>query len=163
MSTTYTINLADSDTKPAWLSLCTTATPGAQDSGRVRYTVTTERAAELEREMDADESVLDYDHVLPSVHLAIGAGAPSKHYPAEERERNGATDYDVTMTVNGHAIDGGITLYRDTINGGMRACGSPLDVWVSDSLVRELDKLPDQLRKATIVALEARDEGEVQS
>ena len=57
---TYSINLTDSDSTPAWLSLCATATPGAQDSGRVRYTVTTEQPAALEAALDADDAVLEY-------------------------------------------------------------------------------------------------------
>lgn len=57
---TYTINLTDSEQTPAWMALCATATPGAQDSGRVRYTVTTEQPDALEAALDADDAVLEY-------------------------------------------------------------------------------------------------------
>ena len=58
---TYTINLTDSEQTPAWMALCATATPGAQDSGRVRYTVTTEQPDALEAALDADDDVLEYE------------------------------------------------------------------------------------------------------
>ena len=58
---TYSINLTDGDSTPAWLALCLTATPGAQDSGRVRYTVTTEQPAALEAALDADDTVIGYE------------------------------------------------------------------------------------------------------
>lgn len=74
-TTTYSINLTDSEQTPAWMALCATATPGAQDSGRVRYTVTTEQPAALEAALNADADVLTYEAqeggeaVTEAVHL----------------------------------------------------------------------------------------------
>lgn len=58
-----TINMTDSDAVPAWLGLCLTATPGAQDSGRVRYAVTVDRAHadELWAALAADPDVAGYE------------------------------------------------------------------------------------------------------
>ncbi len=59
-TTTYTINATDTETTPAWQALCSTVTPGAQDSGRVRYAVTTEQPEALETALDGDDDVLEY-------------------------------------------------------------------------------------------------------
>ena len=59
--TTYTINAADTETTPTWMALCATATPGPQDSGRCRWTVTTEHEDALEAALEADADVLSYD------------------------------------------------------------------------------------------------------
>lgn len=60
---TYTINAIDSDSPPEWLDLCKSATPGPQDSGRCRWTVTiaARHADRLERRLDQDDSVVSYD------------------------------------------------------------------------------------------------------
>lgn len=62
---TYSINLTDTDTTPAWMALCLTATPGAQDSGRVRYTITVDadKAGQLVEALDADEDVIEYEQI----------------------------------------------------------------------------------------------------
>jgi hypothetical protein len=58
--TAYSINVADSDTAPAWLALCATVAMGAQDSGRQRMTVTTAQPAALEAALAADDTVIEY-------------------------------------------------------------------------------------------------------
>ncbi len=101
-------------------------------------------------------------HDDAKIHLAISDGSPSEHYTDEEQTRNGATDYDVTLTIGDREIEGGITLYRDDVNGGrMAPCGAPLDGWVSASLVAEIRKMDDGLAKRVIQALAALSEGEV--
>lgn len=72
---TYSINVIDSDTPPAWLDLCTSATPGAQDGGRCRWTVTTERARELEAALGSDESVIRFHQVVASAPRCPQCGA----------------------------------------------------------------------------------------
>lgn len=160
-TTTYSINLTDGDSAPAWMSLCTTATPGAQDSGRVRYTVTTEQPEALEAALDADDSVIEYETQDPEIVLEISVGTPSDYYSADEQQANGALDYDVTMTIGDRVIEGGITLYRDRINGGMSPCGSPLDGWVSSEILRALEDVSDGLRRDTIRSLAALSDGPV--
>ena len=161
MAITYSINLTDSETPPTWLALCVTATPGAQDSGRVRYTVTTSQPEALEAALDADESVIEYGVQDPEIHLAISIGTPSDYYPADEQAVNGALDYDVTMTIGDREIEGGITLYRDRVNGGMSPCGAPLDGWVSSEILRALEDVSDGLRRDTIRSLAALSDGPV--
>lgn len=56
----YSINTTDSESPPAWLDLCTSATPGAQDGGRCRWLVTTEQASALEAALEADAAVESY-------------------------------------------------------------------------------------------------------
>lgn len=58
--TAYSINVADSDTAPAWLALCATVAMGAQDSGRQRMTVTTAQPSALEAALAADDTVIEY-------------------------------------------------------------------------------------------------------
>lgn len=75
---TVTINMTDSDVAPAWLGLCLTAQPGAQDSGRVRYVVTVDgaHADELWAALDADPEVTDYevDEVAAECPACDGSG-----------------------------------------------------------------------------------------
>jgi hypothetical protein len=78
---------------------------------------------------------------VTTVHIAISTGTPSDHYPADEQARNGALDYDVTLTIGEAVIEGGITLYTDPVNGGMSSCGSPRDGWVSSPILVAIDKL----------------------
>lgn len=62
MATTYSVQMTDSETPAAWMGApwCVSLTPGAQDSGRVRYTVdVTDEAAALAA-WDADDDVLSY-------------------------------------------------------------------------------------------------------
>lgn len=70
---------------------------------------------------------------------------PSRYYPPEEQAANGATDYSVTIEVApATKIEGGITLYRDEANGGLSPCGSPIDGWVSGSIVAWLHTLDER-------------------
>lgn len=102
------------------------------------------------------------EDVEPSITLEIGEGSPSEHYPADEREVNGATDYDVTLTHGSVVVEGSITLYTDKINGGMSSGnGTPLDVWVSSSLCKWLRAQPDKVYRAVVGSLESRSEGTV--
>lgn len=96
MATTYSINLTDSETTPAWMALCTTATPGAQDSGRVRYTVTTEQPEALESALDADESVIEYDAIFKDDVRSWETVATYVHtYP--DGNSDGACDVEVQI------------------------------------------------------------------
>jgi len=94
--------------------------------------------------------------------LAIGKGTPSSYYPAEERERNGATDYDVTITIGERVIEGSIILYRDKINGGMSSCGTPMEGWCSDTIVKLAYTLTDRSRRDLLGSLECRSAGEIE-
>lgn len=103
------------------------------------------------------------EDVEPSITLEIGEGSPSECYPAEEREINGATDYDVTLTHGSTVIEGSITLYTDKINGGMcSGNGTPLDVWVSSSLCEWLRAQPAKVYRAVVGCLESRSDGAVE-
>jgi hypothetical protein len=52
--TTYSINAMDSTETAGWMHLCATLTPGNQDSGRCRYTVTTDRPGDLAAALESD-------------------------------------------------------------------------------------------------------------
>lgn len=60
--TTYSVQMTESETPAAWMSLpcVVSARPGAQDSGRVQYTVETTDAPALEAALEADADVLEY-------------------------------------------------------------------------------------------------------
>ncbi len=60
MTTKYIINTIDSDETSEWMSLCETVRPGNQDSGRCQFAAWTDRQAELEAALDADDSVVSY-------------------------------------------------------------------------------------------------------
>lgn len=66
--TTYTINTTDTETPTAstnvWQRLCASLVMGAQDSGRCRFTATTDRPAELEAALNVCDEVLDYEEVI---------------------------------------------------------------------------------------------------
>lgn len=96
----------------------------------------------------------------PAIHLAISAGTPSDHYPADEQAANGALDYDVTLTIGDTATEGGITLYPDE-NGKMSTCGTPLDGWCGSTILDAIKALPEQRRRAVIDALACLDDGDV--
>jgi len=62
MTTTYSVQMTDSETPAVWMSLPgVVCRPGAQDSGRVRYTVETPDAASLESALNADDDVISYE------------------------------------------------------------------------------------------------------
>ena len=102
----------------------------------------------------------DIDPTPPAIHLAISAGTPSDHYPADERAANGALDYDVTLTIGDTATEGGITLYPDE-NGKMSTCGTPLDGWCGSTILDAIKALPEQRRRAVLDALSSLDDGDV--
>ena len=89
---------------------------------------------------------------MTTLSISYSAGSPSAHYPADERERNGATDYDVTILV-GEAVlvSGGITLFRDGVDG------TPIDVWCSSSLVALAEGLSRAQPSDLCAALPPRD------
>jgi hypothetical protein len=62
---TYTINTEDSDEPSRWMSTqgILSMTPGSQDSGRCRWTVTTTDPSALESALESDESVIEYSEV----------------------------------------------------------------------------------------------------
>jgi hypothetical protein len=68
---TYSINTTDSETPAAWMGLCTTAQAGEQDSGRVRYTATTEQPEALEAALDADDGVLEYEDTTMTTEVTL--------------------------------------------------------------------------------------------
>ena len=96
-----------------------------------------------------------------AIHLAISAGTRSSYYPSDEQTANGAMDYDVTLTIGDIVTEGGITLYRDRINGGMSTCGTPLDGWCGATILSAIDGLPESRRRAVIDALSMLDDGDV--
>lgn len=59
----YSVQMTDSETPAVWMSLpgVLAVRPGAQDSGRVHYTVETTDAPALEAALEADDSVLEYE------------------------------------------------------------------------------------------------------
>lgn len=62
MTTTYSVQMTDSETPASWMSLpgVVSVRPGPQDSGRVHYTVETTDASALESALEADADVLEY-------------------------------------------------------------------------------------------------------
>ena len=74
------------------------------------------------------------------IHIASSIGTPSDFYTADEQEKNGARDYDITLTLDGAVIEGGVTLWRDA-NGVMATCGAPRDGWCSGDLIRAIASL----------------------
>jgi len=89
---------------------------------------------------------------MTTLSISYSAGRPSEHYPAEERERNGATDYDVTIRIEESVlVSGGITLFRDGVDG------TPIDVWCSSSIVALAKGLSRSQRRDLCAALAARD------
>lgn len=80
MTTTYSVQMTDSETAAAWMGAASSVRPGTQDSGRVRMIVETTDAAALEAALEADDMVLSYDEVAPtSYHPALivdGSGRP---------------------------------------------------------------------------------------
>lgn len=82
---------------------------------------------------------------------------PSAHYPPDEQERNGATDYSVTIEMpcdapGPRSIDSSITLYRDH-DGRMTPCGSPLDGWIGGDLVRWIRTRSSDERREILLSL----------
>jgi len=63
--TEYSVQMTDSETPSAWMGAAhvTEARPGAQDGGRVRFTVRTTDPAELEEALEADPMVIEYEEI----------------------------------------------------------------------------------------------------
>ena len=63
---TYSINTIDSETAPAWMAITAKVIPGAQDSGRCRFSVdvTEEKEADLIAALDADDGVIEYSEAV---------------------------------------------------------------------------------------------------
>lgn len=87
---------------------------------------------------------------------------PSVHYPEDEQTANGAMDYSVSVTfaIGGltssetpSAIEDSITLYRDDVNGGMGTCGTPMDGWCGNALVRWIRTLDRASTQAVLGSL----------
>lgn len=88
--------------------------------------------------------------------ITRSAGTPSEHYPADEQERNGALDYEVTITIGDATLEGGVTLYRDDANNGvMSTCGTPLDGWCSTELVKFVHSIGRLARGDLLASLAA--------
>lgn len=82
MTTTYSVQMTDSETAAAWMGAAyvTSVRPGTQDSGRVRMIVETTDAAALEAALEADADVLSYDEIAPTSYhpaqIVDGSGRP---------------------------------------------------------------------------------------
>ena len=76
MRTKYSVNTIDTEARQAWMDnpAVIDYRPGEQDSGRCRFTVTTDNPTTLTAAFDTDPDVLDYEevNVAPFANLPEG-------------------------------------------------------------------------------------------
>lgn len=106
MTAIYSIQMTDSETPAAWMSLCKTATPGNQDSGRVRYIVTTEQPEALEAALDADDDVIQYAEATEeNLVICTSPSGWSLHAPGSTDREIAEGDAPYLVTGEGEPTD----------------------------------------------------------
>jgi hypothetical protein len=119
---TYSINCTDAEAPPAWAALCATLTPGAQDSGRCRYAVTTARPGALEAMLEADASVIEYEDTTPRTPCQCGAWS-GEQCQGEVGAVAVVVEWMPAHLRGSHAAAGGRGIYP--ANGAVRARVTP--------------------------------------
>lgn len=114
MMTTYSVQMTDSETPAAWMGApwCKSAKPGAQDSGRVRFTVVVIDDAAAKAAWDADDSVLSYE-VSPVRVCDYQTGATLDGAPSERLRNESAAERSGTGAVGAYRDDAGVWQWCD--------------------------------------------------